>query len=116
VSREWLDALQDGSQVIISNRYARYVATVSKATPTLIRIVDGQNTHTFSRKTGYRTGYDDPWNSTSIQQATPEALEEIRIASHRATLIRRIELVHIKSLPTGVLEALCAALAKGVEP
>ena len=117
-SKEWLDGLKAGDEVIVTNRSARFVAKVQRRTATQIIVVTGNNLEGKEIATRFRaidglTVGGSIWDTESISEPTPEARDSIVFHKYGAaiqsalgkikvpaTLEKRIELYNaIKALP-----------------
>ena len=72
MNTEWIDNLKAGDDVIISNRYNRFVCTVEKITPAGKIKANGL----MFRKDGSQVS-SDRWCLTRLLEATPEAVRKI---------------------------------------
>ena len=72
MNTEWIDNLEAGDDVIISNRYSQFVCTVEKITPAGKIKVNGL----MFRKDGSEVS-SDRWCLTRLLEATPEAVRKI---------------------------------------
>lgn len=73
MDHEFLKTLKPGDKVIVAERNYRRIRTVERLTETLI-IVNGTK---FRKQSG--TAARDGYNTERLEEATPEALNEIRL-------------------------------------
>lgn len=104
---QWLCELKPGDPVIVVRggwSHMREVRVVERVTPTQIKLLG----RTYRKRNGREAG--DSFYSSCLAQATPEACAEIADAERRRVLIRRIEAVKLKDVPTDRLAAVASAL------
>lgn len=109
-----LDDLKAGDAVILSSRsvsLTRRIVKVTRVTPARI-VIAGASPGTerqFRRKDGGEVGEDrSSYYRAWVELATPESIEEIRRASHRAVLIRDLKAARFSDLTDEQLEAVAA--------
>lgn len=102
-SREWLNSLKEGDKVVV--RYgrgigsARRVHTIERTTKTQIIV----NNAKYRRLDGYEIG--GSYHSPYLIEATPDVLQEMEEETRRWNVLRKVQQITWKDLPTSVLES-----------
>lgn len=86
--------LKVGDLVILSKRCTDHVVRVERLTKTLIVLDTG---HRFRRDTGSHFG-GSMWYSISINEATPQSIENVRIKKERMDNIEFVEDFNMRNL------------------
>jgi hypothetical protein len=120
----WIAALKEGDSVILqSGRHSESqerVVPVKRVTATQIVIASPWQRDwdlRFRKADGDEVGARDSWSPRArITEATPERLAAVREAMRRRKLIAQIQQTRWADEPTGVLEAVAAALSETAVP
>jgi len=98
---DWLQKVEVGDTVIISNRYSRWFDKVKRLTKT--QIIVTKHDQKFNKTYGSLVG-DGQYNWTQIHEATPEATAELLDNIKRANFTNIMENVVFNYLSTDQLE------------
>lgn len=114
MSKEWLKNLKVGDRVIyVSSGYTRerHIVTVAKVTKQhggTIFINDpwGHDRPDigFDAGRGYRRGNDEGYRRSYLEEATPEAVTEVRTHHLRNQIVATVALTVLKELPLDALQ------------
>lgn len=103
---DWLDSLKPGDRVFVAFSLSKGGALhqVARRTPTQIVLANGDR---FNARTGRLVGGDE-WSRASIEEATPERMEEVE----RRVLSARIRAAHFETMPMDALREIAATVKK----
>lgn len=105
-TNDWLAQLNVGDTVVACYRDGRLVNRIVRRTATMLVLANGDR---FNRKHGSLVGAQ-PFHGASLEEATPDVIEEIRTSGRRKRLAKSLSHRNWLNLPLSVLEQVNAVL------